>query len=60
MVALLSLIQDFKLVTDSGNDVLPVVVYLASAMRLVSYAQSSIRFLHSVHAQRSLRPFPAR
>ncbi|PVD27623.1 hypothetical protein C0Q70_12789 [Pomacea canaliculata] len=37
MVALLSLIQDFKLLTDSGSDVLPVVTYVASALRLVSY-----------------------
>ncbi|PVD27668.1 hypothetical protein C0Q70_12835 [Pomacea canaliculata] len=37
MVALVSLIQDFKLLTDSGSDVLPVVIYLASALRLVTY-----------------------
>ncbi|PVD27627.1 hypothetical protein C0Q70_12793 [Pomacea canaliculata] len=37
MVALVSLIQDFKLLTDSGSDVLPVVAYLASGLRLVSY-----------------------
>ncbi|PVD27630.1 hypothetical protein C0Q70_12796 [Pomacea canaliculata] len=37
MVALLSLLQDFKLLTDSGSDVLPVVIYLASGLRLVTY-----------------------
>ncbi|PVD27621.1 hypothetical protein C0Q70_12787 [Pomacea canaliculata] len=37
MVALLSLVQDFKLSTDRGSDVLPVVIYLSSALRLVSY-----------------------
>ncbi|XP_025100022.1 LOW QUALITY PROTEIN: multidrug resistance-associated protein 1-like [Pomacea canaliculata] len=37
MVALVSLIQNFKLLTDRGSDVLPVVIYLASCLRLVSY-----------------------
>ncbi|PVD27626.1 hypothetical protein C0Q70_12792 [Pomacea canaliculata] len=37
MVALVSLIQNFKLLTDSGSDVLPVVAYLASGLRLVTY-----------------------
>ncbi|PVD27625.1 hypothetical protein C0Q70_12791 [Pomacea canaliculata] len=37
MVALVSLIQGSKLLRDGGSDVLPVVAYLASALRLVSY-----------------------
>ncbi|XP_025103134.1 multidrug resistance-associated protein 1-like [Pomacea canaliculata] len=46
MVALLSLLQDFKLLTDSGSDVLPVVIYLASGLRLVTYLCTAFLTLH--------------
>ncbi|PVD27619.1 hypothetical protein C0Q70_12785 [Pomacea canaliculata] len=51
MVALVSLIQDSKLLTDSGSDVPPVVTYLASVLRLVSYLCTAFLTQHERRRQ---------
>ncbi|PVD27620.1 hypothetical protein C0Q70_12786 [Pomacea canaliculata] len=51
MVSLVVLIQNCSLLTDSSSDVLPMAIYLASALRMVSYLCTAFLTQHERRRQ---------